>query len=77
MLSWQGCLEAGQHSVVPPNELEAVLEVPYRRSADHAEGIAILERTKGRPELMVVYDSSAKVRLHDDGRGIDADIFVL
>ena len=77
VLSWPGCLEAGQQGVVPANELEAVLEVPYRRGADHAEGIAILRRTKGRLELMVVYDSPAKDRLHDNGRGIDADIFVL
>ena len=77
VLSWPGCLEAGQQGVVPANELEAVLEVPYRRGADHAEGIAILRRTKDRLELMVVYDSPAKDRLHDNGRGIDADIFVL
>jgi Protein of unknown function (DUF3616) len=77
VLAWPGCREAGQQMIVPDDELETVLEVPYRRGADHAEGIAILERTKDRLELIVVYDAAAEDRLHDDGTGIDADVFAL
>jgi hypothetical protein len=77
VLSWPGCLEAGQQLIVTAEELEPLLEVPYRRGADHAEGIALLGRASGRSELMVVYDSPARDRLHDDGTGIDADVFTL
>jgi hypothetical protein len=48
-----------------------------QRGADHAEGIAVLARSNGRTELLVVYDSPARQRLHDDGSSIDADVFRL
>lgn len=75
--AWPGCLDAGEQMIVTADELEPLLEVPYRRGADHAEGIAILGRRDGRSEVMVVYDSPARDRLHEDGTGIDADVFVL
>ena len=75
--SWPGCLDAGDQTIVTADEIEPLLELPYRRGADHAEGIAVLARSEGRAELLVVYDSPAQERLHDDGTGIDADVFVL
>jgi hypothetical protein len=77
VLSWSGCLDARQQTIVTADEIEPLLEVPYRRGADHAEGIAFLEQKNGRRELLVVYDSPAAGRLHDDGAGIDADVFAL
>lgn len=77
VLAWPGCLAAGQQLIVTAEELESVLELPYRRGGDHAEGIALLGRRKGRTELLVVYDSPAKGRLHDNGTDIDADVFAL
>ena len=77
LFAWPGCLEAGQQMIVPADELEPLIDLPFGRGADHAEGIAILGRAKGRPELLVVYDSPAPRRLHEDGTGIDADVFVL
>lgn len=77
LFAWPGCLEAGQQMIVTGGELEPLLDLPFQRGADHAEGIAILGRSNGRAELLVVYDSPAPHRLHDDGTGIDADVFQL
>ena len=77
VFAWPGCLQAGQQMVITEDELEPLLDVPFQRGADHAEGISILGRANGRAELMVVYDSPAPQRLHDDGASIDADVFQL
>jgi hypothetical protein len=77
LFAWPGCLEAGQQTIIPADELDPLLDLPFQRGADHAEGIAVLERSNGRAELLVVYDSPARHRLHDDGAGIDADVFQL
>ena len=37
----------------------------------------MLGRADGGAELLVVYDSPARQRLHDDGNSIDADVFQL
>ena len=77
VFAWPGCLEAGQQMIITADQLEPLLDVPFQRGADHAEGIAILGRANGRAELLVVYDSPAAHRLHDDGTSIDADVFQL
>ena len=77
LFAWPGCLEAGQQMIVTAAELEPLLDLPYQRDADHAEGIAILGRSNDRAELLVVYDSPAPYRLHDDATSIDADVFQL
>jgi hypothetical protein len=77
VFAWPGCLEAGQQTIIVDDELEPVLDVPFQRGADHAKGIAVLESSNRRAELLVVYDSPAAGRLHDDGGSIDADVFEL
>jgi hypothetical protein len=77
VFAWPACLAAGQQMIVTADELEPLLDVPFQRGADHAEGIAMLGRSNGRAELLVVYDSPAPQRLHDDGTSIDADVFQL
>jgi hypothetical protein len=77
VFAWPGCLEPGKQMIVSADELEPLLDLPFQRGADHAEGIAVLERSNGRVELLVVYDSPAPHRLHDAGAGIDADVFQL
>jgi hypothetical protein len=77
LFAWPGCLGAGEQMIVTADELQALLDLPFRRGADHAEGIAVLERSNGRAELLVVYDAPARHRLHDDGASIDADVFQL
>jgi hypothetical protein len=73
---WRGVLEAPGQSVVPSDRLEPVLDLPYGRGEDHAEGICWLAGDDGARELLVVYDSPAKHRLHDH-TAIEADVFVL
>jgi Protein of unknown function (DUF3616) len=77
VFAWPGCLEAGKQMIIREDELEPLLDVPFQRGADHAEGIAVLERSNGRVELLVVYDSPGPHRLHDAGASIDADVFEL
>jgi len=51
----------------------AVLDVPWRRGADRAEGIVMLPAAN---ELLVVYDSPAEDRKHGLA-GVDADVVAL
>jgi Protein of unknown function (DUF3616) len=77
VFAWPDCLAAGRQTIITGDELEPLLDVPFQRGADHAEGIAVLGRADGGAELLVVYDSPARQRLHDDGTSIDADVFQL
>ena len=77
LFAWSRCLEAGEQTIVGADDLAPLLDLPFERGADHAEGIALLGRANGRAELLVVYDSPAPHRLHDAGTGIEADVFVL
>jgi hypothetical protein len=77
VIGWPGCLAAGEQMIVAGDELEPLLDVPFQHGADHAEGMAVLGRANGHAELLVVYDSPAQQRLHDDGASIDADVFRL
>jgi hypothetical protein len=78
---WPGALAATGQTVVPADQLERVLNLPYGRGVDHAEGICWLPSDGAAPdhaakELLVVYDSPVDDRLHD-GTAIDADVFRL
>jgi hypothetical protein len=73
---WPGALEASAPAVVPHEQIELLLDVPYGAGCDHAEGIALLEAAGSERRLLVVYDSPAASRLHEDGAAIDADVFV-
>jgi len=80
-LPWPGALAATGQTVVPADQLERVLNLPYGRGVDHAEGICWLPSDGAAPdhaakELLVVYDSPVDDRLHD-GTAIDADVFRL
>lgn len=66
-----GCRETGFHR---KPELEVLLEVPYRGSVDHAEGLAHWD-DEGR--WIVVYDSPAGVRTEGEGAQVTADVFRL
>ncbi len=71
---WPGALRQSEPQVV--DHLKPVLNLPYGRGRDHAEGICLVPTDDGTKELLVVYDSPANVRLHAD-TAIDADVFVL
>ncbi|MFG1706013.1 DUF3616 domain-containing protein [Nonomuraea sp. M3C6] len=61
-----------RQGVVPEDELETVLELPYGVGCDHPEGLALL--ADGR--LMVVYDSPSPARITTAG-GVLADVFTI
>ncbi|TMR95577.1 DUF3616 domain-containing protein [Nonomuraea basaltis] len=61
-----------RQGVVPGDELETVLELPYGVGCDHPEGLARLD--DGR--LMVVYDSPSPARITPAG-GVLADVFTI
>jgi hypothetical protein len=63
---------AARQGVVPEDELETVLELPYGVGCDHPEGLARLD--DGR--LMVVYDSPSPARITPAG-GVLADVFTI
>ncbi|MGP4096756.1 DUF3616 domain-containing protein [Nonomuraea sp. KM90] len=58
--------------IVPADELEAVVELPYGVGCDHPEGLARL--ADGR--LMIVYDSPSPARITPAG-GVLADVFTI
>ncbi|MEU7859866.1 DUF3616 domain-containing protein [Nonomuraea sp. NPDC049141] len=58
--------------VVPAEELETVVELPYGIGCDHPEGMALMP--DGR--LMIVYDSPSPARITPAG-GVLADVFTI
>jgi hypothetical protein len=73
---WADALAADQGDIIADDEVEVVLELPFGEGVDHAEGMTLLGDSGSR-HLLVVYDSPAPSRLHDDGTAIDAEVFVL
>ncbi|WP_328817974.1 DUF3616 domain-containing protein [Nonomuraea cypriaca] len=61
-----------RRGIVPADELETVMELPYGVGCDHPEGLTLLR--DGR--LMVVYDSPSPARITPAG-GVLADVFTL
>ncbi|ROZ74440.1 DUF3616 domain-containing protein [Ramlibacter sp. WS9] len=74
---WSGAAHCQEACVLEAGALAHVLEVPYGKGCDHAEGIALF-RSKGsaKAELLVVYDSPAP-RRQVGGNGLVADLFEL
>jgi hypothetical protein len=72
---WPGCLDDQERMVITADRLELVAHIPHGEGTDHAEGMCWIEGPSGERELMMIYDSPAEDRLHDDARSIDADVF--
>jgi len=73
---WRQPIGTGDHRLHASDELDRLLELPYDRGRDQAEGIAFLE-TAGRRQLLVVHDSPADSRVIDGGKGLTADLHEL
>ncbi|WP_114393977.1 DUF3616 domain-containing protein [Oleisolibacter albus] len=73
---WPGAVRATEEQVLPRSRLHRIMELPYGRGEDHAEGIALLPGADGRVRLLVAYDSPAPARLHG-AEGVDLDLFDL
>src|SRR5690606_31718975 len=72
---WRGAMRRSDEWLVPPEAVVRLLELPHGEGCDHAEGIALVERPRGGPALLVVYDSPAPQRVLPGGRGVAADLF--
>ncbi|MEO1019108.1 MAG: DUF3616 domain-containing protein [Pseudomonadota bacterium] len=74
---WPNALATEGCQVLTEAELPVLLRLPYGKDIDHAEGTALLKDGKGKPDLMVVYDSPAPSRIKEKGLSVDADLFAL
>ncbi|MDO9208256.1 MAG: DUF3616 domain-containing protein [Sulfuricurvum sp.] len=74
---WPGGTEPKGESVVPADELERVLDVPYGQGVDHAEGMTLFSPDGGTARsLLVVYDSASESRQLGESTAV-ADVFLL
>jgi hypothetical protein len=74
---WPGGAEPKGESVVPADELERVLDVPYGQGVDHAEGMTLFSLDGGTARsLLVVYDSASESRQLGESTAV-ADVFLL
>jgi hypothetical protein len=74
---WPGGVEAHGEQVVPASAVERVLEVPYGRGVDHAEGMTLFSPDAGTASaLLVVYDSTSANRQCGEST-VTADVFPL
>lgn len=73
---WRNALAATGPQVLDERTVPPVLDVPYGKGCDHAEGITVVPNGDGAA-LLVIYDSPAEGRIADDGRSVTADLFAL
>ena len=72
---WRGGAKPVVESMLYPGECEPVLEIPYGKGVDHAEGMTLFSRDGGSTKaLLVVYDAAAKSRLKVP-HAVEADLF--
>ena len=75
---WPSALKGDETAaVVTRDDLVLVAALPYGEGVDHPEGLALMEDETGRVEVLILYDTPSKDRQHDDGVGLDADVFHL
>lgn len=72
---WRGGVSAPDSSVVPRQDVERILDLPFGEGDDHAEGATLLTLApEDPPVLMVAYDTPARKR-QVEGDGVMADLF--
>lgn len=73
---WRDVLGTRHHSVLGPDEVAHVLDLPHGRGGDHPEGIAIAQPPDGRfnPRLLVVHDDPAPERRDPERRTLAVDV---
>ena len=59
---WKGALRARDDSLVKRDRLPELLELPYHRKRDHAEGMTLLARRGDLVSLLILYDSASRKR---------------
>ena len=77
ILRWRGGAAPDGESMVPASELKRVLDVPYGRGDDHAEGLTLFSWDGGKASsLLVVYDAASETRRLGVNQ-VAADVFRL
>jgi hypothetical protein len=76
LFRWRRPLGAEGHRLHPEGDLERLMELPYDRGRDQAEGIAFVEMD-GKRRLLVVHDSPGPARLDRERQGLVADLYDL
>ncbi len=72
-----GAVEPKKECVVPADELEHVVDVPYGQGVDHAEGMTLFSTDEAAPRsLLIVYDSASEGR-QLKGNTVAADLLQL
>lgn len=80
LFRWEGGAHPEKESVVFAGGLKRLLDVPFGRGADHAEGVTLLPAVEGAPrEVLVIYDApSAERKRGREGEAVlRSDIFRL
>jgi hypothetical protein len=70
VLRWKGGAKARKAGVVPDDDVERLVDLPYRGAVDHPEGMA-----RWGDDWLVVYDSPAKERLAEKPARVTADVW--
>lgn len=77
---WPGGSKPNEESLVFSESLEKIIDVPFGRGNDHAEGMTLLPRdNKGRRSILILYDAPSEER-KKSGKGeatLRADVFEL
>lgn len=76
LFRWRHPIGADGHRLHQNDDLERLLDLPYDRGRDQAEGLAWLDTDQGR-RLLVVHDSPSPERLVKDQQGLTADLLDL
>jgi Protein of unknown function (DUF3616) len=74
LFRWRAPLGAEDDCVHPPQDVEHLMDLPYARGVDQAEGVAVVQ-IGNRRRLLIVHDSAAPARLSGDS--LTADLFDL
>ena len=70
LFRWRSPLGAKDDTVHPPKVVDHVMDLPYARGVDQAEGVAFVE-AGDRRRLLIVHDSPAPARLSGDSLVVD------
>jgi len=76
VLRWRQATQDTTSGVIDPDRIEHVMELPYRGTTDHPEGIELVEIDR-RDHLLVVHDSPHPDRLDPQRLEIRADLLAI
>jgi Protein of unknown function (DUF3616) len=74
LFRWRSAVGTEDDCVHPPQDVEHLMDLPYARGVDQAEGVAFVQ-VGNRRHLLVIHDSPAPARLSRDS--LTADLFDL